>query len=367
MGKIICDICGTVYPDTAEACPICGYSRDIGAELAAKEMAADASNFDQMSEAPAAPAKNPRREIFDYDAVNPEDSDSSDTYEAYEDLGDEATLDDYPDGELPYFEEPPKSNKLLIAILVIIIIGLIGATGFLFLNYFMPNQLAQEPTQAVITEAPTTEETTEPTVPCTSLALVDGSEARLEPGQYWLINAAYQPADTTDLLTYTSENELVATVSAEGRITAVSEGETQILVACGAQQMTFHVIVEKVPETESTVSTEQAVQEQIPVVTESAEVPESSEAAQSAEPSKPIRTDVTLKLKKTDIKFGTRGVTFTLELDCDLEPEDVIWTTSNENIARVDNGLITTVAPGTAVITAKYGDQEAKCIVRCAF
>ena len=26
MNKIICDICGTKYPDTAEQCPICGYA-----------------------------------------------------------------------------------------------------------------------------------------------------------------------------------------------------------------------------------------------------------------------------------------------------------------------------------------------------
>ena len=27
MSKIICDICGTVYPDNATVCPICGYPR----------------------------------------------------------------------------------------------------------------------------------------------------------------------------------------------------------------------------------------------------------------------------------------------------------------------------------------------------
>lgn len=365
MGKIICDICGTVYPDTAEACPICGYSRDIGAELAAEEAAEDASGFDQVSEEPAAPVRSPRREIFDYDAVNPEDSDSSDTYEAYEDLGDEDMLDDYPDGNMPYFEEPPKSNKAVIVILVVIIIGLIAATGFLFFKYLMPNKLNEQAqtTEAVITEAPTTEPTTEPTIPCTSLVLVDGSEAKLEPGQFWLINATFQPADTTDLLTYVSEDEQVATVSAEGRVTAVAEGETRILVTCGTQQLACTVIVANAPETVAAESTESAE-----VIAASEEPkPEATEATEAPETTKPIRTDVVLKLKKTDIKFGTRGVTFTLELDCDLEPEDVIWTTSNENIARVDNGLITTVAPGTAVITAKYGEQEAKCIVRCAF
>ena len=31
MSKVICEICGTSYPETADSCPICGYSRDLGA------------------------------------------------------------------------------------------------------------------------------------------------------------------------------------------------------------------------------------------------------------------------------------------------------------------------------------------------
>ena len=33
MSKIICDICGTTYPETAECCPICGCSNADAAEL----------------------------------------------------------------------------------------------------------------------------------------------------------------------------------------------------------------------------------------------------------------------------------------------------------------------------------------------
>ena len=27
MNKVICDICGTAYPDTAPKCPICGFAK----------------------------------------------------------------------------------------------------------------------------------------------------------------------------------------------------------------------------------------------------------------------------------------------------------------------------------------------------
>ena len=41
-----------------------------------------------------------------------------------------------------------------------------------------------------------------------------------------------------------------------------------------------------------------------------------------------------------------------------------IWTSNNENVARVDrNGRVMGVRPGTAVITAKLGSQSVECTV----
>ena len=34
MSKIICDVCGTRYPDTAEQCPICGHIRNGAGKVA---------------------------------------------------------------------------------------------------------------------------------------------------------------------------------------------------------------------------------------------------------------------------------------------------------------------------------------------
>ena len=34
-------------------------------------------------------------------------------------------------------------------------------------------------------------------------------------------------------------------------------------------------------------------------------------------------------------------------------------------IAKVENGYVTALQSGTTEITAKYGDQTVKCIVRC--
>ena len=43
MSKIICDICGTTYPDTSECCPICGFSNDSSVELPVSDYSEEVS------------------------------------------------------------------------------------------------------------------------------------------------------------------------------------------------------------------------------------------------------------------------------------------------------------------------------------
>lgn len=46
-----------------------------------------------------------------------------------------------------------------------------------------------------------------------------------------------------------------------------------------------------------------------------------------------------------------------------LRPENIIWTSSNDNIALVDKGRVIGKSEGEAVITASLGGKTAKCIV----
>ena len=58
-----------------------------------------------------------------------------------------------------------------------------------------------------------------------------------------------------------------------------------------------------------------------------------------------------------------------LTLTATVAPEDatdktVTWSSSDKGVATVDNnGKVTAVAAGTAIITAKAGDKEATCVV----
>ena len=298
MSKVICDICGTTYQDTADACPICGYSRSVGAGFASDDFLLE----DMLDQTDAARGKGgaysakKKKEIFDFDEVNPEEFDPEDDDDSDYDEDD----DDYDE-----YEEPPRHNTFLVIFLVILIVVLLLATGFIFFRFFMPNLIGEETvptTEPVITQAPTTE-TTEPKIPCTSLVLTSGNAEITQPGFYFLLNVIVMPEDTTDELVYTSADETVATVSPDGRITAVGEGETVIYITCGSQQVSCPVVCSFAQET--TAPTEETT----------AETLEATEAT-TAQP------DVVLKLVQEDIMLMV-PYSCQLELDCELALEDV--------------------------------------------
>lgn len=335
MGKIICDICGTTYQDTADCCPICGCSRDAAAALLGDDLL-----LEDILEEPKAKggrfSSKKKKEIFDYDEVN-------------------ADLDEVPveEEENPYEEEdpyaqPPRHNTAAVILLTVLISVLLIAAAFLFVRYYLPNM---RPKETVPVTAPqlqeTVSQTTEPAIPCQSLVLTSGTAELSKEGQYFLLNVIALPENTTDKLIFTSADESIATVTEDGRITAIAEGETVIYITCGNQQYTCPVVCrfeeETLPPTEATVPEEQAVE---------------TTAATTA-------PDVTLKLKQTDFKLGVY-YEHQLLLDCGLEQNQVEWSSEHPYIASVDeNGVVKALKAGTTSITAKYGDQEVQCIVRC--
>lgn len=360
MSKITCEVCGTVFPDTASCCPICGWSPNGEQAKAEPDMGEFDVNAPKAPEAPAEPeGRQPRprnsqqnRRIFDFDEANGPKVTSA------------ATEDDdtpYYGGEPPMEEPPRKTNTALVVILVMFIVLVLLVTGILVVKFLLPGKKAEDtkattnPTIIAETmETETTEpETTEaPTVPCTSLYAPTVNTLTKE-GELWKLNVKASPEDTTDEITYASEDESVVTVSPEGNVTAVGNGTTNIVVTCGDQTVKCPVTV-AIEETEPTTE-----------ATEAADATEETEATEETKSSS--SSDVTLKLKRSDITFSRLGVYYTLQLDCDLSAEDITWRTSNSAIANVNNGVVTAMGPGIAKITAKYGDQEVSCIVRCKF
>lgn len=344
MSKIICDICGTQYPDTAENCPICGCSRDAAADFLGDEFIAEEAVEDGKGKAGRFTSKK-KKEIFDFDEVNT----------TLEEEAVEEEQNPYEEEEEEY-EEGRGHNTFVVILLTVLIVALLAAAGFLFVRYFLPNMMGEETVPETTAEVvETTVPTTERTVPCQMLALTSGTAELTKEGQYFLLHVQASPEDTTDTILYSSADESIATVTEDGKITAVGEGETVIFITCGNIQTTCPVVVsyeeETVPTTEETVdSTEEAA----------AETTEETVA-------EGIKEGITLKLKQTDIRLGVY-YEYQLLLDCDLNQDEVEWSSEHPHIAKVDeNGVVTAVKDGTTEITAKYGDQKVSCIVRCTY
>ncbi len=233
MSKVICDICGTTYPDTADQCPICGCSRDLGAQLAEDGL---------LMEELRSNDKTPRAKGGHFSSSNVRKR--TQNPEAYPEE-EEAPVKAYKGRS----SQKSNGNSVLVALLIVVILALLAVTGYIFVKYFVPNMTSGDPKETTeatkqTQETESTGETEPPTVPCESLTLVSEETIEFtEVGQYHLVNVQYMPADTTDTLNYSSSDESVATVNYEGRVEAVGEGEAFITVSCGEQVITCTVVV----------------------------------------------------------------------------------------------------------------------------
>lgn len=340
MSKVICDICGTSYPETAEQCPICGSTREAVEETDSDviiPVEVPRRSSDTRSKGGRFSTSNVRKRNqgnVKYTApVNddaPEDEyEDDDVYRGYEEHSDEQ-----------------QANPFLVVLLILVIAALLVATGYIFVRYFLPNMQDNPEITTVTTESteaePSTDDTTEELqIPCTSLVLTSGGTVELnKEGANWLLNVITLPEDTTDQLTYASSDETVATVSESGRITAVSEGEAVITISCGEKKMECTVIC-RFGEDTSTEGTEEATEG-----TEETEAP--------TETTKPL-LDITLKLNLTDLTLSFVGDTYTLKVNSELSAEDVTWTSEDPEIATVENG---------AVVAVKRGYHQCVCRIR---
>lgn len=322
MDKVICDICGTSYPASADQCPICGCEKAadpiMDEEIAA--MTALPTGYKPVKGGRFSNANVRKRNKVTKPAPVEEDYD----------------LDDDDDDEME--QDGERSNKGLVVVLVLLIIAILTLILYLYFNFFAPvKEPAEEslPSTTVTTAATTLPTETEaPTIPCTSLD-VSSTEILLDAiGNAWLLNVVAEPADTTDAITYTSSNESVATVTAEGCITAVAPGEAVITVTCGSVvvECTVNCIVETEPPT----------------------VPE-TEA-----PTEPANWG--LNRKEFMLHVGERWPLYEGEVDS----TQITFKSKNTSVATISKGgVVTGVGAGNTVVTAEYNGVVYECIVYC--
>lgn len=338
MSKVICEICGTAYPDTENECPVCGFEKTETAEILEEE---------------GTKASNPghtKGGRFSKSNVNKKNSES----------------DRNPDAPAKRKRKKKRGNSdrgLIIAIIVLLL-AIIATAGYIYFNYFAPAWGTDEDTKPVSTTTEPTKQTLPPQtqgstetadLSCTGLTLYEESVLLNEIGGRWLLNVVPTPANTTDVITYSSGDGSVATVSETGEIIAVGNGETVITITCGEITVECKVVCQVLDVTEP--------QGTNPEGTESDETnPDETEP----EETKPQETG--------DFKFNTKygdevsmrvGDYWTAYVG-DIDVEDIEWSVGNTSVATVKNGKVKAVGAGTTTLRAVYNGVEYTCLIRCS-
>lgn len=314
MNKVVCNICGTSYPENAPQCPICGYvqnaekmtSTDSGEDTYTyvKGGRFSKSNVKKRNQAHAA-------EIPPAAPANPSEN------------------------------KQKKSNAGLIILLVVLLLAIIAVTGYIAMRFFIPNdffyeglgsisspddtQETEPPTQESSMEATEETETTTLSLECTAVSLSD-TEIQLDGiGSNFILSVTLEPENTPDAVRYATSDESVATVSNSGVITVAGEGTAIITVSCGSASAQCKVVC-------------------------------TDPAAQTE----------TLAFNRKEITFKAEGESWLL-YEGTIPVEDIVWTSDDNKIATITDGKVVAVGNGDTVIYGLYKDQAAHCLIHCVF
>ena len=159
-------------------------------------------------------------------------------------------------------------------------------------------------------------------IPVQSVTL-DKTTLELDEGETVTLHATVLPENAADkTVTWTSSNPSVVTVDQSGKVTALYGGTAIISAKAGDRTATCTVTVRT-----------------------------------------PVES-VTLNTNILELKEGDTATLHATVSPWNATDQTVTWTSSNPSVASVDqNGKVTALQEGTAVITAKAGDKTATCSV----
>ncbi|MBQ8769096.1 MAG: Ig-like domain-containing protein [Oscillospiraceae bacterium] len=349
MNKVICDICGTAYPDTAPKCPICGYAKtsaettSAGTERRSSEgySAVKGGRFSKQNVRKRNGAKTPERSTA-----------SERSHRSQNEEG---------------------GNTGLILVVIFLLVAIVAVVIYIGLRVFRnPDTNTTQPTGTSQVTQPSTAPS-DPTLPtgtgvaCESLQLSNQTIEFVNAGDTWTIQARPTPANTTDAVTFESSAPEVVTVDETGLLTAVGSGEATITVTCGTVTQTcqikcsFETPAPSDPTTDPSAPTD----------------PTGTGTTVPTNPTTPADPNFTFEFNtrwkdeasgKWDTSILEQGKTWKAYTnDLSVDPGAITWTSDDTSICTIQNGIVTGVAPGKTEVHATYGGKTYTCIVRCKF
>ncbi len=226
-------------------------------------------------------------------------------------------------------EEGAPSNLAMIIIVAVLLLAIVAVCIFIAVRIF-----GQPDDPDTSTPGTSSTSSTALSIPCTGLELVGITDNQLsfsaltESAQ---LNIKPIPENTTETVvcTYTSSDPSVVLVEQSGLVKPVASGTATITATYGSHSVTVNV---------------------------TCDIPEPITELKLLSYGK-VAEDVTLS--------PANGLSLTLTVE-GLDASDVTWTSEDESVVIVENGVVTAVGnnPAGVKITATYGDMTATCLVR---
>ena len=320
MSKIICDICGTSYPETSKQCPICGSVRPGDAQRVTNEVKSDGNVSTGYTY-----VKGGRF--------------SKSNVKKRAKAGDNSKKNAPQDRN----EDDSKSNRGLVATAIVLLLAIIGVVIYIAVRFFAP----------ISDPIPSNTENlgSDINLSCRDMTLDTYTILLDQEGAAQLLNVKTTPEKPSEPLTFTSDNEAVAIVNDKGKITAVAEGTAKITVTCG--NVTKECVV--------------TVQFSNNESTEDTTVPEDTTApSDTTVPEESTNTTEELRLNRKDFTLSYKGESWVL-YSGSIPKDQITWTSENESVATFVDGKVVAVGGGMTTLHAEFNGQKVSCIVRCNF
>lgn len=331
MSKIICDVCGTSYPESATQCPICGCARPMNAQTILTNQ-----NDAGAQEEPVAYQyvrggrfSNSNVRKRNHAAQRRRTSPSAKSQSAARASAERRSA-----------PQKDKSGKGLVITAIVLFLCILAVVAYIVLRFFQPfgdlgiglfgfgGTNSQE--QNAADERP-----------CIGITLQQPVVLFSEPGETCQIEANIMPDDTTDAISYHSSDASVATVNDRGLITAVGKGQAVITVTCGKVSAQCAVNCAFSEEGQPSVD-----------VTDPTE-----------EPTDPVEE---FRFNRTKIEFGSEDDSWIL-YSGNIELSEITWRSDDPSIAKIEDGVVTAVGNGTTMVYGEYNGQTVSCEIICNF
>lgn len=333
MSKIICDVCGTSYPETATQCPICGCVRSVDAKV----VTGSTNEAESQATSTYTYVKGGR-----FSKANVKKRNS----------GKQPASNETPIRTQPADREADKKEIGVVITTIALLLAIIAVVAYIVVKLVVPTLFVdQKPNDnennyndnTIASSSDTTDVNTSETddttvleIPCTEIVLSKTSVEFDSVDASLLLNVTTSPADTTDSLIFATSDEKIATVNHDGKITAVGGGEAVITVICGSVMAECRVVCN---------------------------IDEPTEGTEPSEPSTPSASD--FKLNREDFTLTSKGQVWKL-YSGDIAANQITWTSANEKVVTIKDGVVTAVGSGMTKVYGEYGGVKLSCIVRCS-